>query len=185
MLLERSEDPVVTVRSRDGCSISPDDRGKDAKRPPPSALRKALSFFYTFLLIFAVEAALVGGFMMFNTFSITVAQLRGRTGCSARWGQAVVRSCPQCSLRPSLSTYSHLFSASRRFGDRDRAKEPARRGRSRHPLRRPGAHVDHRRNLPGRGNRRHSEAVSRAVSLALGCRAGDGSRGLSVGVPER
>jgi hypothetical protein len=54
MLLGRSEDPVVTVRSRDACSVSPDDRGKDAKRRPPSALRKALSFFYTFLLIFAV-----------------------------------------------------------------------------------------------------------------------------------
>jgi hypothetical protein len=107
MLLGRSEDPVVTVRSRDACSVSPDDRRKDAKRPPPSALRKALSFFYTFfyafLLIFAVVAVLVGGFMMFNTISITVAQLRGRTGCSARWGQAVVLSCPQCSLRPSLS----------------------------------------------------------------------------------
>jgi predicted lysophospholipase L1 biosynthesis ABC-type transport system permease subunit len=86
MLLRRWEDPVVTVRSRDACSVSPDAWGKDAKRPPPNALRKALPFFYTFLLIFAVVAVLVGRFMMFNTFSITVAQLRGRTGCSARLG---------------------------------------------------------------------------------------------------
>ena len=77
MLLGRWEDPVVTVRSRDACSVSPDARGKDAKRPPPNALRKALPFFYTFLLIFAVVAVLVGGFMMFNTFSIAVAQLQG------------------------------------------------------------------------------------------------------------
>lgn len=39
-----------------------------------SALRKALGFFYTFLLVFAVIAVLVGAFMMFNTFSITVQQ---------------------------------------------------------------------------------------------------------------
>jgi putative ABC transport system permease protein len=45
-----------------------------------STMRKALSFFYTFLLIFAVIAVLVGGFMMFNTFSITVAQRTRENG---------------------------------------------------------------------------------------------------------
>ena len=35
---------------------------------------KMLSFFSTFMLIFAAIALLVGGFMIFNTFSITVAQ---------------------------------------------------------------------------------------------------------------
>ena len=38
------------------------------------AMQKALSFFNTFMLIFAVVALLVGGFMIFNTFFITVAQ---------------------------------------------------------------------------------------------------------------
>jgi putative ABC transport system permease protein len=54
--------------------------GKTVTKESQSALRKALSFFYTFLLIFAVIAVLVGGFMMFNTFSITVAQRTRETG---------------------------------------------------------------------------------------------------------
>jgi putative ABC transport system permease protein len=36
--------------------------------------REALSFFDTFMMVFAIIALLVGGFMIFNTFSITVAQ---------------------------------------------------------------------------------------------------------------
>jgi putative ABC transport system permease protein len=38
------------------------------------AIRSALGFFNTFLLIFAVIALLVGGFIIFNSFFITVAQ---------------------------------------------------------------------------------------------------------------
>jgi putative ABC transport system permease protein len=38
------------------------------------ALREGLSFFNTFMLIFAIIALLVGGFIIFNTFFITVAQ---------------------------------------------------------------------------------------------------------------
>ena len=41
---------------------------------------KFLSFFGTFLLIFAVVALLVGAFMIFNTFSITVAQRTRENG---------------------------------------------------------------------------------------------------------
>jgi len=41
---------------------------------------KALAFFNTFLLIFAVVALLVGAFMIFNTFSITVAQRTRENG---------------------------------------------------------------------------------------------------------
>ncbi len=37
-------------------------------------IRDALSFFDTFMLVFAIVALLVGAFMIFNTFSITVAQ---------------------------------------------------------------------------------------------------------------
>jgi putative ABC transport system permease protein len=54
--------------------------GKAITAETQSALRKSLSFFYTFLLIFAVIAVLVGGFMMFNTFSITVAQRTRENG---------------------------------------------------------------------------------------------------------
>jgi putative ABC transport system permease protein len=39
-----------------------------------SAIRTAMSFFTTFMLVFAAVALLVGAFMIFNTFSITVAQ---------------------------------------------------------------------------------------------------------------
>src|ERR671910_667714 len=38
------------------------------------ALREGLSFFNTFMLVFALVALLVGGFIIFNTFFITVAQ---------------------------------------------------------------------------------------------------------------
>jgi putative ABC transport system permease protein len=37
-------------------------------------IASALSFFNTFMLVFAAVALIVGGFMIFNTFSITVAQ---------------------------------------------------------------------------------------------------------------
>ena len=54
--------------------------GKAITAETQSTLRKALSPFYTFLLIFAIVAVLVGGFMIFNTFSITVAQRTRENG---------------------------------------------------------------------------------------------------------
>jgi putative ABC transport system permease protein len=54
--------------------------GKAITAETQSQIRKSLSFFNTFLLIFAVVAVLVGGFMMFNTFSITVAQRTRENG---------------------------------------------------------------------------------------------------------
>lgn len=45
-----------------------------------TALHKAFSFFNTFLYIFAIVAVLVGAFMVFNTFSITVAQRTRENG---------------------------------------------------------------------------------------------------------
>ena len=54
--------------------------GKTITQETQSEMRKSLWFFYTFLLIFAVVAVLVGGFMMFNTFSITVAQRTRENG---------------------------------------------------------------------------------------------------------
>jgi putative ABC transport system permease protein len=55
-----------------------------------SAARKAMGFFRTFMLAFAIVALLVGAFLIFNTFSITVAQrtrengLRRALGASRR-----------------------------------------------------------------------------------------------------
>jgi putative ABC transport system permease protein len=43
-------------------------------------IAKAFAFFNTFMLIFAIVALLVGGFMIFNTFSITVAQRTRENG---------------------------------------------------------------------------------------------------------
>ena len=42
--------------------------------------RERMAFFRTFMLVFAVVALLVGGFMIFNTFSITVAQRTRENG---------------------------------------------------------------------------------------------------------
>ncbi|MBO0815938.1 MAG: FtsX-like permease family protein, partial [Actinobacteria bacterium] len=44
------------------------------------SFQQALAFFNTFMLIFAVIALLVGAFMIFNTFSITVAQRTRENG---------------------------------------------------------------------------------------------------------
>ena len=51
---------------------------------------KSLSFFSTFMLVFAIVALLVGAFMIFNTFSITVAQRTRENGLlralgASRW----------------------------------------------------------------------------------------------------
>jgi putative ABC transport system permease protein len=54
--------------------------GTQVTKEAQSAMRQAMSYFNTLLLIFAVVALLVGGFMIFNTFSITVAQRTRETG---------------------------------------------------------------------------------------------------------
>ncbi|HTZ43009.1 MAG TPA: FtsX-like permease family protein [Jatrophihabitans sp.] len=48
--------------------------GKQITAENQSAVRKALGFFDTFLLVFALIALFVGSFLIFNTFSIVVAQ---------------------------------------------------------------------------------------------------------------
>jgi putative ABC transport system permease protein len=54
--------------------------GAVATEESQSAMREAFSFFNTFILVFAIVALLVGGFMIFNTFSITVAQRTRENG---------------------------------------------------------------------------------------------------------
>ena len=64
---------------------------------------KRCRFFYTFLLIFAVVAVLVGGFMMFNTFSITVAQRTRENGLLRALGASRRQILARCSSRRSPS----------------------------------------------------------------------------------
>jgi putative ABC transport system permease protein len=48
--------------------------GEEITKENQDDIKEGLSFFNVFLLVFAVVALLVGSFMIFNTFSITVAQ---------------------------------------------------------------------------------------------------------------
>ncbi len=48
--------------------------GAQITKETQNDIQKAMSFFTTFMLVFAAVALLVGAFMIFNTFSITVAQ---------------------------------------------------------------------------------------------------------------
>jgi putative ABC transport system permease protein len=48
--------------------------GETITQESQQAVREALSFFDTFMMVFTIIALLVGGFMIFNTFFITVAQ---------------------------------------------------------------------------------------------------------------
>ncbi|HLM64994.1 MAG TPA: FtsX-like permease family protein [Acidimicrobiales bacterium] len=48
--------------------------GQEATEENQDAIEEGLSFFSQFMLVFAVVALLVGGFIIFNTFFITVAQ---------------------------------------------------------------------------------------------------------------
>ena len=57
--------------------------GNDRRPGEPADHRDALSFFTYFMEFFAVVALLVGAFMIFNTFSITVAQRTRENGAAA------------------------------------------------------------------------------------------------------
>jgi len=54
--------------------------GATVTKEMQTAFQQAMSFFNTFMMIFAVIALLVGAFMIFNTFSITVAQRTRENG---------------------------------------------------------------------------------------------------------
>ena len=61
---------IATVLPKDVEAVT----GAKVTEETQSAVRKSMSVFTTFMLVFAVVALLVGAFMIFNTFSITVAQ---------------------------------------------------------------------------------------------------------------
>jgi putative ABC transport system permease protein len=54
--------------------------GATVTKEMQTSFQQALGFFNTFMLIFAIIALLVGAFMIFNTFSITVAQRTRENG---------------------------------------------------------------------------------------------------------
>jgi putative ABC transport system permease protein len=54
--------------------------GAQVVQESDTLMHKNMTFFNTFLLIFAVVALIAGGFMIFNTFSITVAQRTRENG---------------------------------------------------------------------------------------------------------
>jgi putative ABC transport system permease protein len=54
--------------------------GQQAASEDRSTIMNALGFFNTLLIVFAIAALLVGAFMIFNTFSITVAQRTRENG---------------------------------------------------------------------------------------------------------
>ena len=111
--------------------------GRRSPRRPQSPMRKALSFFYTFLLIFAVVAVLVGGFMMFNTFSITVAQRTRENGLLRALGASRRQILASVLVEARRRRPDRLGARHRgRPGGRDRPEEPAHRGRHRHSRRR-------------------------------------------------
>ena len=71
----------LTSRIRD---VLPDGveaiTGEAITKESQDAVQEGMSFFTTFMMIFAIVALLVGGFMIFNTFSITVAQRTRENG---------------------------------------------------------------------------------------------------------
>ena len=66
------------------------------------SVHQALSFIGTFLLTFGFIALFVGSFVIFNTFSIVVAQRLRNWPCFARSARAAAR----CSARSSASRWS-------------------------------------------------------------------------------
>ena len=86
-----------------------DHRSRSSPTEQPDDIKDNLSFFNTFLLVFALVALFVGSFIIYNTFSIIVAQ-RGRElallralGASGEPG-ARARCCSRRSLVGLLSS---------------------------------------------------------------------------------
>ena len=77
--------------------------GQTVVNEQTSAISKALSFFSTALLIFAFISLFVGGFTIFNTFSIIVGQRTASWPCCGSSGPAAARSSGRYSWRPPSS----------------------------------------------------------------------------------
>ena len=126
---------------------------------------RRLSFFTTFMLVFAVVALLVGAFMIFNTFSITVAQ-RTRENALLRALGASKRQVLASVLLEALAVGLARVAGRpcRRRRGRGRPEGDARRVRVRHPGRRRRVHAQHRDRLDRR--RCHHDTASPPSSPA-------------------
>ena len=68
----------------------------------PQDVKNGFSFLSTALLVFAGVALFVGGFLIFNTFSITVSQRTREFGMLRTIGASASDRCwPQCCWRRS------------------------------------------------------------------------------------
>ena len=126
------------------------DRERSSRRTRPTTSSENLSFFNTFLLVFAFIALFVGAFIIYNTFSIIVAQraARARVAAGARRvgeaghdvgrarGARRRRCCPRSSVSGSASSSPSVSRVrcrafgfdlpSARSGDRHRARSSCR-----------------------------------------------------------
>ena len=68
------------------------ETGQQAAQRQAQDIKDDLSFFRVILLVFGGVALLVGSFLIFNTFAITVAQRIRELGCCARSAPPAGRS---------------------------------------------------------------------------------------------
>ena len=95
------------------------ETGKESADRSSEEIRDNLSFLQTFLLVFGFIAVFVGSFLIFNTFSITVAQRVTEFGMLRTLG---------ASRRQILTTVARRGAGDRpdRGADRDRRRLPDR-----------------------------------------------------------
>ena len=94
----------------DACTCAP---AREEAASQSKDIRDNLGFLQTALLAFAGISLFVGAFIIFNTFSITVAQRTREFGAAAHARRlARARSCARCSPRASCSASSARSSAS-------------------------------------------------------------------------
>ena len=126
--------------------------GQTVANEQTNDINQALSFFSTALLVFAFISLFVGGFTIFNTFSITVGQRTARAGPAAhRGGQPT----PGVPLRAGRGGHPRARGVARRPGAR-RAGRPRARGAAQgvrhHPaVGAPRLRDPHRHRRPRRG----------------------------------
>ena len=109
--------------------------GRDSAEETADEINSSIGGFLTpALLTFAGAALLVGAFIIFNTFSITVAERRASSRCCARSARPAARSWARWPARHSLSASHRLGPGHRtRAAVRAACSRPVRRVRARHP----------------------------------------------------
>ena len=155
--------------------------GQELADEQADEIQENLSFFSTFLLIFALVALFVGAFVIYNTFSITIAQrirelgLLRALGASGRQVDGLGARGVARRRRAVVGDRDHP-----RHRDREAARRVVRRVRNRSAERRvadPAAH-DHR--LVPRRHRRDAGVVARAGASRVADPADRGPAGPGV-----